>query len=158
MRTDCRFELGISASESSKPASRVRAEVLPWLILRKPNPDPVVQLLSTSESLRSHGLQHAGLPWPSLSPWVCSNSCPLSWWCHPTISSSVTPLLLPSVFPSIRVFFSESALSIRWPKYWCFSFIISPSNEYSGLISFRIECFDLASLLRNLHQALFLGH
>ena len=53
-------------------------------------------------------------------------------------------LLLPSVFPAIRVFSSESALYIRWPKYWSFSFSISPSNEYSGLISFRIDCFNLA--------------
>ena len=52
------------------------------------------------------------------------------------------PLLLPSVFPSIRVFSSESALHIRWPKYWSFNFSISPSNEYSGLISFRIDWFD----------------
>ena len=53
-------------------------------------------------------------------------------------------LLLPSIFPSIRVFSSESALHIRWPKYWSFNFSISPSNEYSGLISFRIDWFDLA--------------
>ena len=52
-------------------------------------------------------------------------------------------LLLPSIFPSIRVFSSESALCIRWPKYWSFSFSISPSNEYSGLISFRLDWFDL---------------
>ena len=51
-------------------------------------------------------------------------------------------LLLPSIFPSIRVFSNESALRIRWPKYWTFSFSISPSNEYSGLISFRIDWFD----------------
>ena len=57
--------------------------------------------------------------------------------CHPL-------LLLPSVFPSIRVFSSESVLQIRWPKYWSFSFSISPSNEYSGLVSFRIDSFDLA--------------
>ena len=55
-------------------------------------------------------------------------------------------LLLPSVFPSIRVFSSESALPIRWPKYWSFSFSISPSNEYSGLISFRIDWLDLLAL------------
>ena len=53
-------------------------------------------------------------------------------------------LLLPSIFPSIRVFYSESVLRIRWPKYWSFSFSISPSNEYSGLISFRSDWFDLA--------------
>ena len=52
-------------------------------------------------------------------------------------------LLLPSIFPSIRVFSNESALHIRWPKYWSFHFYISPSNEYSGLISFRIDRFDL---------------
>ena len=54
------------------------------------------------------------------------------------------PLLLPSIFPSIRVFSNESVLHIRWPKYWSYSFSISPSNEYSGLISFRIDWFDLA--------------
>ena len=56
--------------------------------------------------------------------------------CHPL-------LLLPSIFPSIRVFSNESVLPIRWPKYWSFSFCISPSNEYSGLISFRIDWLDL---------------
>ena len=68
-----------------------------------------------------------------------------SWsrWCHPTILSSVAPLFLPSVSPSIRVFSIESALCIRWPKYWSFSFSTSPSNEYSGLISFRIDWFAL---------------
>ena len=65
---------------------------------------------------------------------VCSNSCPLNQWCHPTISSSDSPLLLlPSIFPSIRVFSKELALHLRWPKYWSFS--IDPFNEYSGLIS-----------------------
>ena len=61
--------------------------------------------------------------------------------CHPLP-------LLPSVFPSIRVFYSESALHIRWPKYWSFSFSISPSNDYSGLISFRIDWFDLLAVQR----------
>ena len=56
------------------------------------------------------------------------------------------PLLLPSVFPSIRVYSSESVLCISWSKYWSFSFSISPSNEYSGLISFRIEWFDLLAV------------
>ena len=59
--------------------------------------------------------------------------------CHPL-------LLLPSIFPSIRVFFNESALRIRWPKYWSVSFSISPYNEYSGLISFRIDWFDLLAV------------
>ena len=63
-------------------------------------------------------------------------------------------LLLPSIFPSIRVFFSELALLIRWPKYWSFSFSLSPSNEYSGLISFRIDWFDLLEVQRTLKSLL----
>ena len=85
------------------------------------------------------------LPCPSLSPRVCSNSCPFSQWCYLTISSSATPFLLPpSIFPSIRIFSSKSGLHIRWPKYWSFS--ISPSSKYSGLISFRIDWFDLLAV------------
>ena len=56
------------------------------------------------------------------------------------------PLLLPSIFPSIRIFSNESVLHIRWPKYWSFSFSISPSNEYSGLISFRMDWLDLLAV------------
>ena len=63
-------------------------------------------------------------------------------------------LLLPSIFPSIRVFFNESALPIRWPKYWSFSFIISPSNEYSELISFRIGWFELLAVQGTLKSLL----
>ena len=96
-----------------------------------------------SRSLRPHGLQHTRPPRPSPTPGVYSNSCPLSQWCHPTISSCHTLLLLPSIFPRIRVFSNESALRIRWPNDWSFSFNISPSNEYSGLISFRMDWFDL---------------
>ena len=163
-------------------------------------------------------IQHTRPPCPSPSPRVCSNSCPLSWWCHLTILSSVVPLssclqsfpasgsfpmsqlfssvqfsrssriwlfatpwteagqaslfitssqsllklmsivslmpsnhlilccpllLLCSIFPSIRVFSKESVPCIRWLKYWSFSFSISPFNEYSGLIFFRIDSFDL---------------
>ena len=88
---------------------------------------------------------------------VCSNSCPLSQWCRPTISSSVN--LLPpsppaSIFPSIKVFSNELALSIRWLKYWSFSFSISPSSEYSELISFRIDWFDLPAVQRTLKSLL----
>ena len=89
-------------------------------------------------SVLSHSLQYARLPCPSPSPGVCSNSCPLSRWYHPAISSSVIPFS--SCF---RVFPNESSLCIRWPKYWSFSFRISPSNEYSGLISFRVDWFDI---------------
>ena len=63
-------------------------------------------------------------------------------------------LLLPSIFPSIRVFSSESILRIRWPKYWSFSFSISPSNEYSGLIAFRMDCFDLLTVQGTLKSLL----
>ena len=63
-------------------------------------------------------------------------------------------LLLPSILPSIRVFFSESALCIRWPKYWSFSFSISPSNEYSGLISFRMDWLDLLAVQGTLKSLL----
>ena len=100
-----------------------------------------------------HGLQCTRLPCHSPSPRVCSYSFPLSRWCHPTISSS--PSLLPSIFSNIRVLSNESALCIQWLKYWNFSFSISCSNEYSGLISFRIDWFDLHAvqgILRSLLQ------
>ena len=105
-----------------------------------------------SNSLESHGLEHTRLPCPLLSPRVCSDSCPLSSWCHSTIWSSVTLLLLPSVFPSIRVFSNESTVCIRCPKYWNFSLSISSSSEYSGLISFRIDWFALQGILKSLLQ------
>ena len=63
-------------------------------------------------------------------------------------------LLLPSIFPSIRVFSNESLLRIRWPKYWSFSFSISPSNEYSGLVSFRMDWFDLLEIQGTLKSLL----
>ena len=80
----------------------------------------VIQLCPT---LWPHGLQHTRPPCPSPTPGAYSNSCPLHRWCHPTISSSVRPLLLlPSILPSIRVFSNELTLCIRWSKYWSFSF------------------------------------
>ena len=108
-----------------------------------------------ADTLQPHGLQHTRLPGPSLSPRVYSNSCPRSWWCHSNRLIFRCPLFfLPSVFPSISVFSSESTLCIRWPKYWSFSFIISPSNEYSGLISFRIDWFDLLAVQGTLKSLL----
>ena len=107
-----------------------------------------------SHSLWPHGLQHARPPCPSLTPRVYSNSHPLSWWCHPTISSCRPLLLPPSIFPSIRVFSNASVLRIRWPKYWSFSFSISPSNEYSGLISFRMNWLDLLAIQGTLKSLL----
>ena len=217
---------------------------------------PLLLLFSlsvVSDSLWPPGLQHTRLPCPSLSPGVCSNSCPLSQWCHPTISSSVPPfsicpqsfpasgsfpmsglfasggqsigisasssvlpmniqgwfpfssvqllshvrlfvtpwtaacqaslsitnpqslpkfmpiesvmpsnhlilchplLLPPSIFSSIRVFSNESALLIRLPKYWSFSFNISPSNEHPGLISFRMDWLDVLSIQGTLKSLL----
>ena len=94
-----------------------------------------------SNSLRPHGLQYARLPslsstnsWSLLKLMSIESVMPCNHLilCHPL-------LLPPSIIPSIRVFSNESALRIRWPKYWSFSFSISPSNEYSGLISFRMD-------------------
>ena len=100
-----------------------------------------------SDSLQPRGLQHTRLPYPSPTPEACSNSCPLSWWCHPKhLILCRPPLLLPSIFPSNRVFPNESVLCIRLLKYWSFSFSISPSKQYSGLISFRIDWFDLLAV------------
>ena len=110
-------------------------------------------LLSCVPTLHSHGLRHARLPCPLLSPRVCSNSCPLNRWCHPTISSCCL-LFLPSVFSSIRVFSNESALLITWPKYWNFSFSISPSEAYSEFVSFRIDWFDLLAVQGTLKSLL----
>ena len=101
-----------------------------------------------------HGPQCTRLPSSSLSPGVCLHSCPLSEWCHPIISSSVAPFSFSLQSPSIRVFSRESALCIRWLKYWSFSFNIHPSNEYSGLISFRIDWFDLFAIQETLKSLL----
>ena len=108
-----------------------------------------------SDSFQPHGLHHTRLPCSSPSPRACSNSLSIDSvmpsnhliLCHPL-------LLLPSIFPSIRVFSNELALCIRWPKYWGFNFRISPSNEYSGLISFRIDWFDFLAVQGTLKSLL----
>ena len=109
-----------------------------------------------SNFLPPHGLQHTKRPCPSPTPGVYSNSCLLSQWCHPTISSSVIPIfscLQP--FPaSSPVFSNKSVLHIKWQKYWSFSFNISPSNEYSGLISFRKDWLDLLAVQGTLKSLL----
>ena len=92
------------------------------------------------------GLQHTRPPCPSPTPRAYSNSCSLSRWWNPNISSCHALLLLTLIFPNIRVFSNESVLCIRWPKDWSFSFSLSPSVEYSGLISFRIDWFDLLTV------------
>ena len=93
----------------------------------------------SSLTLRPNEMQHIRLPCPSLSPRVCSNPCLLNKMVSSNHFILCHPLLLPSICPRIRVFSNESALCIRWPKYWSFRFSISPSNEYSRLISSRID-------------------
>ena len=95
-------------------------------------------------------------PCPSPTPEVYPNPCPLSRWCHPAISSSIISFSsLLSTFPSIRFFANESVLPIKWPKYWSFSFSISPPSEYSGLISFRMDWLDLLAVQGTLKSLLW---
>ena len=108
-----------------------------------------------SDSLWPHESQHTRPPCPSLTPEVHWNSCPLSQWCHPAISSSVVPFSsLPPIPPSIRVFSNESTLCMSWPKYWSFSFSITPSKEHPGLISFRMDWLDLLAVQGTLKSLL----
>ena len=102
-----------------------------------------------SNSLRAHELPHTTLPCPSPTSGVDSNSCPSSWWCHPTISSSVVP----SPFQHQGLFQWVSYLH-QVAKAWSFSFSISPSNEYSGLISFRMDWLDLLAVQGTLKSLL----
>ena len=101
-----------------------------------------------SDSLRPYRLQHTRLPCPLLSLGVCSFTSIESEMLLKSIQLILChPLLLPpSIFPSIRVFSNESVLHIRWLKYWSFTFSISPSSEYSGLISFRMDWLDLLTV------------
>ena len=110
-----------------------------------------------SHSLQPHGLQHAGLPCPSPPSGACSNSFPLSWWCHPTISSSVVPSPPAFNLSQHQSLFQWVSSMRQGPKYWSFSFSISPSNEYSGLISFRIDWLDLLAVQGTL-KSLFQHH
>ena len=112
----CSHGFAISSVQS---LSRVQLFATPWTAARQASLS-----ISNSQSL---------LKLLSIESVMPSNHLIL---CHPL-------LLLPSIFPTIRVFFSESVLHIRWPKYWSFSLSVSPSSEYSGLISFRIDWFDL---------------
>ena len=107
-----------------------------------------------SDSLWPHGLQHARPPCPSPTPRDYSNSCPLSRWCHPTISSSVVPFssCLQS-FPASGSF-QMSQLFPSGARYWSFSFSISLSNKYSGLISFRMDWLDLLAVQGTLKSLL----
>ena len=107
-----------------------------------------------SDSLRPHGSQHTRPPCPSPTPRVHSNSCPSTVMPSSHLIFCCPLLFLPLIPPSIRVFSNESALRIRWPKYWSFSFSISPSNEHPGLISFRMDWFDLLAVQGTLKSLL----
>ena len=126
------------------------------------------KILSFS-SIRFSSVQSLSRVWLFVTPWIAARQASLSItnsWSSPRFMSikSVMPsnhlilycplLLLPSVFPSIRVFTNESVLHIRWPKYWSFSFSISPSNEYSGLISFRVDWFNFLAIQGTLKSLL----
>ena len=110
--------------------SCVRLSATPWTAALQAS-------LSITNSRSLLKLMSIELVMPSNHPILC---CPL--------------LLPPSIFPSIRIFSNESVPHTRWPKYWSFSFSISPSNEYSGLISFRIDCFDLLAVQGTLKSLL----
>ena len=106
-----------------------------------------------SDSLRPHGLQHAITnSWSLLKIMSIISVMPIS-----NLILYCLLLLPPSIFPSISIFSNESVLHIRWPKYWSFSFSISPSNEYSGLIAFRMDCLDLLTVQGSL-KSLFQHH
>ena len=108
-----------------------------------------------SSSLRPHELEHARLPCPARTPRVYPNSCPLSWWCHPVISSSVVPSSsCPQSYPASGSFPMSQLFAIRWPEHWSFSFNISPSNEHPGLISFRMDWLDLLAVQGTLKSLL----
>ena len=148
-----------SASELLKLKCHVLLASRKWESARMEEPRGLrgissVQYSVMSDSSWPHGLQGARPPCPSPLPGVYPNSCPLSQWCHPTTSSCHPLLLLPSIFPSIRVFSNESPLGSRWPKYRSFSFSIIPSNEYSGLISFRMDWLDLVAVQGTLKSLL----
>ena len=107
-----------------------------------------------SDSLWPHELQHIRPPCPSPTPGVYSNSCPLSWWCHPTILSSVIPFSTrPQSFPASRSF-QMNQFFRSGGQFWSFSFSISPSSEYSGLISFTVDWLDLLAVQETLKSLL----
>ena len=108
-------------------------------------------------SLQSHELQHTRPPCPSPTPSLLKLMSIESVMPSSHLILSHPLLLLPSIFPSIRVFSIESALRIRWPKYWSFSFNISPSNDYPGLISFWMDWLDLLAVQGTL-KSLFQHH
>ena len=118
---------------------------------------PCIQFNSVIQSyltLQPHGLQHARLPYPSPTPRPCSNMSIESVMSSNHLILCHSLLLMPSLFPSIRVFSNESTLHMRWPKYWSFSFIIIPYKEHPGLISFRMDWLDLLAVQGTLKSLL----
>ena len=114
-----------------------------------------VQSLSHDPILWTHKLQHTRPPCPSPTPGVHPNPCPSSQWCHPAISSSVVPFSsCPQSLPASGSFSNESALRMRWPNYWSFSFSISPSNVHPGLTSVRMDWLDLLAVQGTLKSLL----
>ena len=162
------WEVLLDDEHLSKSSSLGPRATIKWVVLARAMSAPEVvkgsgqdrysvqfSLSLVSDPLQTHEPQHTRPPCPSPTLGVHPKPCPSSQRCHPTISSSVCPLLLlPLIFPSIRVFSDESALHSRWSKYWSFSFNISPSNEHPGLISFRIDWLDLLALQETLKSLL----
>ena len=99
-----------------------------------------------SDALRPHGQEHTRLPYPSQIPELTQTHVHRAGDAIQPSHSLLSPSPPPSIFPSIRVFSNESVLRIRWPKYLSLSFSISPSNEYSGLLSFRMDWLDLLTV------------
>ena len=137
----CALLQGISSTQGLNPC---HLHLLPWQVgalpLAPPGKPRVFSCFSVTQSCMTicNPMDHStsGLPVFNLNV----------HWAGDAIQPSCPLLLLPSIFPSIRVFSNESALCIRWPKYWSFNFSISPSNNYSGLISFRIDWFELLAV------------
>ena len=140
------FEIGFLKVDCVWILSLIAATGPFWGQLSFNSPISSVQISRSviSNSLQPHELQHTRPPGPSPTPRVYSNSRPSSQWCHPAISPSVSPFSSSSQSFPASEYFSESALCIRWPEYWGFS--ISPSSEYSGPISFRIDWFDFLAV------------
>ena len=155
--SSCGIDLSLVSSALDLSYSYLVSDVLSCLS-EDPIETPCVHLLLFSDSVMSDSV----VLWTAARQ--ASLSCTISQSLLKLMSiESVMPsnhlilyhplLLLPSIFPSIRVFSDESALHIRWPKYWSFSFSISPSNEYSGLISFRTDCFEFLADLKTLESS-----
>ena len=132
--------------------------LIPWMHI---NWKFVIYFKWKETATQPHGLQQARLPYPLPTRGACSNSVhQISDVIQPS-DRLLLPLLLPSIFPSIRVFSNELVLRIRWPKYWSFSFSISSSKEYSGLISFGTDWLHLLAVqgtVKRFHQHIVQKH